>query len=93
VQPVGAVVRLGSAGVRGVRGHAGDVVAWNQAVAAVGAFVQQQLRDPGDLRGPQLKADRAKGEAERAAQPLGIADAERGEQAGYQEVAQVSPGD
>ena len=55
--------------------------------------MQQQLRDPGDLRGPQLQADRAKGEAERAAQPLGIADAERGEQAGYQEVAQVSPGD
>jgi len=27
-------------------------------MAAVGAFVQQQLRDPGDLRGPQLQADR-----------------------------------
>jgi len=30
-------------------------VGWNQAMAAAGALVQQQ-RDPGDFRGPQLKA-------------------------------------
>ena len=62
-------------------------------MAAVGAFVQEQLRDPGDFRGPQLKADRSEGEAERTAQPLRVADAERVEQAGHQEVAQVQPGD
>ena len=60
-------------------------------MAAVGALVQEQLSDLGDFRGPQLKADRAEGEAERAAQPLGIADAERGEQPGHQELAQVEP--
>jgi hypothetical protein len=78
VQPVRLVVRIGAARVRGVRGHPGDVVTWDQTLAFVGAVVQQQLGDPGDFRGPELKADRSEGEAERAAQPLRIADAERG---------------
>ena len=79
VQAVGPVVGFGAAGVGGVRDHSGDVGGRNQALAVVGALVQEQLRDAGDFRGSQLKADRPEREAERATEPLRVADAEGGE--------------
>jgi len=93
VQAVGAVVGFGAAGVGRVRGHSGDVGGWNQALAVVGALVQEQLRDAGDFRGPELEADRSERVAEGATVPLGIPDAEGGEEAGQQEFAQVPSAD
>ncbi len=48
--------------------------------------VQDDLGDPAYLSGSQVQPDRTERKAERAAQPLRVTDAERGEQSRKEEV-------
>jgi hypothetical protein len=61
------IVGFDPPGLGSVRDHPGDVVGGHETFTAVLASVQKQVRDPGDLRGSQLQADRPEREAKRTA--------------------------
>jgi hypothetical protein len=76
-------------GRHAVGDHVGYIFGWHELTVAVAAVIEQGAAEPGDLFGTQLEPDRTEGVPKRAAKPLRILDAERGEQPWEQEIAQV----
>ena len=70
---VGKLLRLG------LNAAERRLTARHQLLAAVAAVIEQGPAEPGDLFGTQVEPDRAEGVSQRAAQPLRVVDAERGE--------------
>ena len=69
--------------------HAGYIVGRHELTVAVAAGIEQGAAEPGYLFGPQLEPDRTEGVPKRAAKPLRVLNAERGEQPWEQEITQV----